>query len=122
MRTIHALTGLHIDHYVQVNLLGFYRISEAIGGVQVCLQHAQNAHTDSDAFGSGYSGINLPTGVSTIKGTQALAFVRQRHGLPHGDLDRIKRQQYFLSAGVPQGRVGRRAAQPVQAARPARPR
>ncbi len=49
-------------------------------------------------YGSGYSGINLPKGVSVIKGTQALAFVRQRHGLPNGDLDRIKRQQYFLAA------------------------
>ena len=83
---------------MQVDLLGFYRISNAIGGVRVCLLHAQNAQTDSDAFGSGYSGINLPAGWSTIKGTQALAFVRQRHGLPNGDLDRIKRQQYFLSA------------------------
>lgn len=99
VRTLAALTGLHVDHYLQINLLGFYRISEAIGGIQVCLLHAQNATTDSDAFGSGYSGIDLPAGVSTIKGAQALAFVRQRHGLPHGDLDRIKRQQYFLSAG-----------------------
>jgi LCP family protein required for cell wall assembly len=98
LRTLSQLTGLHIDHYLQVNLLGFYRISEAIGGVQVCLLHAQNATTDSDAFGSGYSGIDLPAGVSTIEGAQALAFVRQRHGLPHGDLDRIKRQQYFLAA------------------------
>jgi LCP family protein required for cell wall assembly len=98
LRTLATLTGLHIDHYLQVDLLGFYRISEAIGGVQVCLLHAQNATTDSDAFGSGYSGIDLPAGVSTIKGAQALAFVRQRHGLPHGDLDRIKRQQYFLAA------------------------
>jgi LCP family protein required for cell wall assembly len=98
LRTLSALTGLHIDHYMQINLLGFYRISEAIGGIQVCLLHAQNAKTDSDAFGSGYSGIDLPAGVSTIKGEQALAFVRQRHGLPNGDLDRIKRQQYFLSA------------------------
>jgi LCP family protein required for cell wall assembly len=98
IRTIHALTGLHIDHYMQVNLLGFYRISEAIGGVPVCLKAAQNKTTDRDAFGSGYSGIDLPKGVSVIKGEQALAFVRQRHGLPHGDLDRIKRQQYFLRA------------------------
>jgi LCP family protein required for cell wall assembly len=98
LHTLSDLTGLHVDHYLQVNLLGFYRISEAIGGVQVCLLHAQNAKTDSDAFGSGYSGIDLPAGVSTIKGKQALAFVRQRHGLPHGDLDRIKRQQYFLAA------------------------
>ncbi len=98
IKTIHALTGLYVDHYMQVNLLGFYRISEAIGGVTVCLNAAQNATTDRDEFGSGYSGIDLPKGVSVIKGKQALAFVRQRHGLPHGDLDRIKRQQYFLKA------------------------
>jgi len=96
--TIQSLTGLHIDHYMQVNLLGFYRISQAIGGVDICLNAAQNASTDSDGFGHGYSGINLPAGRSVIEGTQALAFVRQRHGLPRGDLDRIRRQQYFLSA------------------------
>jgi hypothetical protein len=62
------------------------------------LKHAQNASTDRDSYGSGYSGIDLPKGVSVIQGVQALAFVRQRHGLPHGDLDRIKRQQYFLRA------------------------
>jgi len=98
VKTINALTGLHIDHYMQVNLLGFYRISNAIGGGTVCLNAAQNAKTDSDQFGHGYSGINLPKGISVIKGTQALAFVRQRHGLPGGDLDRIRRQQYFLGA------------------------
>jgi LCP family protein required for cell wall assembly len=87
--TITGLTGLYIDHYVEVNLLGFYRISNAVGGVDVCLLHPQR---DS------YSGIDLPAGHSVIKGSQALAFVRQRHGLPGGDLDRIKRQQYFLSA------------------------
>ncbi|MCW2645071.1 MAG: cpsA [Pseudonocardiales bacterium] len=98
IKTINSLTGLHIDHYMQVNLLGFYRISNAIGGVTVCLNAAQNPNTDSDQFGRGYSGINLPKGVSVIKGSQALAFVRQRHGLPRGDLDRIQRQQYFLGA------------------------
>jgi LCP family protein required for cell wall assembly len=98
IRTIHALTGLYVDHYMQVSLFGFYRISEAIGGVTVCLNAAQNASTDRDEFGHGYSGIDLPKGISVIKGAQALAFVRQRHGLPHGDLDRIKRQQYFLRA------------------------
>jgi LCP family protein required for cell wall assembly len=98
IRTLEHLTGLHIDHYMQVDLLGFYRISNAIGGVSVCLLHAQNASTDRDAYGQGYSGIDLPAGISVIKGKQALAFVRQRHGLPGGDLDRIKRQQYFLAA------------------------
>ena len=89
VQTIENLTGLTIDHFVQVDLLGFYRISNAIGGVRVNLCQAQHEAN---------SGIDLPKGVSTIKGTQALAFVRQRYGLPGGDLDRIKRQQYFLSA------------------------
>jgi LCP family protein required for cell wall assembly len=89
VQTIQNLTGLTIDHYVQVDLIGFYRISNAIGGIPVNLCAAQKESN---------SGINLPAGVSTIEGTQALAFVRQRYGLPNGDLDRIKRQQYFLSA------------------------
>ena len=44
-----------------------------------------------------YSGVNLPKGESTLDAKQALSFVRQRHGLPNGDLDRNVRQQYFLS-------------------------
>jgi hypothetical protein len=56
--------------------------------VTVCLNHAVN---------DPYSGIDLPAGTSTLDAKQALAFVRQRHGLPDGDLDREVRQQYFLS-------------------------
>jgi LCP family protein required for cell wall assembly len=89
VQTIQNLTGLHIDHFVQVDLLGFYRISNAIGGIQVNMCQAVQESN---------SGINLHAGINTIEGTQALAFVRQRYGLPNGDLDRIKRQQYFLSA------------------------
>jgi LCP family protein required for cell wall assembly len=89
VKTIENLTGLSIDHFVQVDLLGFYRISNAIGGIDVCLNAAQKEVK---------SGIDLKAGHQIIKGTQALAFVRQRYNLPHGDLDRIKRQQYFLSA------------------------
>jgi anionic cell wall polymer biosynthesis LytR-Cps2A-Psr (LCP) family protein len=44
-----------------------------------------------------YSGANFPAGPQTLSGPQALAFVRQRHGLLNGDLDRIARQQAFLS-------------------------
>jgi LCP family protein required for cell wall assembly len=110
--TIENLTGLKIDHFVQVDLLGFYRISDAIGGIQVCLTQGARGAKYTGEVGDGidsgyepngkfvpdYTNIDLPAGTSTIKGLQALAFVRQRHGLPHGDLDRIKRQQYFLSA------------------------
>jgi hypothetical protein len=67
--------------------------------VDLCLNADQNASTDRDDFGSGYSGIDLHQGVNkAVQGKQALAFVRQRHGLAHGDLDRIHRQQYFLAA------------------------
>ena len=110
--TISGLTGLTIDHYLQINLLGFYRISNALGGVDVCLKNRMGPATEygqtGDGFDSGfengqfvrsYSGIDLPAGVTkNVAGTQALAFVRQRHGLPHGDLDRVARQRYFLGA------------------------
>jgi LCP family protein required for cell wall assembly len=89
VQTISELSGLHVDHYVEVDLLGFYRITKAIGGVEVCLRKAQK---EPD------SGIDLPAGRSVIEGKQALSFVRQRKGLPNGDLDRIVRQQYFLGA------------------------
>jgi LCP family protein required for cell wall assembly len=87
--TIQNLSGVHIDHYVAVSLLGFYRIATALGPIQVCLLHP--AHDPN-------SGTNLPAGVSTLNASQALSFVRQRDNLPHGDLDREVRQQYFLSA------------------------
>ena len=98
--TITNLTGLTINHYVQVDLLGFYRISNAIGGVSVNLCHAVNdTHAANRAAGlTGGSGLKLSAGHHVLQGVQALEFVRQRHFLPRGDLDRIRRQQYFLTA------------------------
>ena len=86
---VEDLTGLSIDHYAEVNLVGFATLTEAIGGVPVCL-----AAPTRDRL----SGANFPAGVQTISGATALAFVRQRHGLPQGDLSRIRRQQVFLAA------------------------
>jgi LCP family protein required for cell wall assembly len=86
---VESLTGLTITHYGAVNLAGFADISSAIGGVPVCLNSAVN-----DSF----SGAKFPKGQQTVSGAQALAFVRQRHGLPGGDLDRARRQQVFLSS------------------------
>ena len=88
IQTIQNMTGLTIDHYVRVSLLGFYDIADALGPIDVCLNTAVNDR---------YSTLNLPAGVSTLNAQQALAFVRQRHGLPNGDLDRQVRQQYFLT-------------------------
>ncbi|MFE6614080.1 LCP family protein [Amycolatopsis sp. NPDC057786] len=77
-----------IDRYAEVNLSSFYEITKAIGGVEVCLNNAVKEKK---------SGVDLPAGKSTVEGVQALAFVRQRYDLQNGDLDRIARQQAFLS-------------------------
>ncbi|MFR9731048.1 LCP family protein [Saccharopolyspora sp. MS10] len=89
IKTIEELAGVSIDHYAEVNLLGFHDITTAVGGVDVCLLE--------DVDDSDYSGAVFEAGPQTIAGADALAFVRQRHGLPRGDLDRVVRQQVFMS-------------------------
>jgi LCP family protein required for cell wall assembly len=89
VQTISGLTGLQIDHYAEVDLLGFFKLATVVGGVQVNLCAPVHDH---------YSGAHFPAGVQTISGADALRFVRQRHGLLRGDFDRIIRQQVFLAA------------------------
>ncbi|MGY1595111.1 LCP family protein [Geodermatophilus sp. SYSU D00708] len=91
VQTVNQLTGLQIDHYAEVDLLGFFNLSTVVGGVEVNLCAPVND--------TKYSGAVFPAGVQTISGADALKFVRQRHGLPRGDFDRIVRQQVFI-AGV----------------------
>lgn len=91
IRIVQAFTGLKIDHYAEVNLLGFYQLSLALGGVPVCLNHAVN---------DPYSGADFKAGPQEVSGKAATAFVRQRHGLPQGDLDRVRRQQAFLAGAT----------------------
>lgn len=91
VQTVQDFTQVRIDHYAEVNLLGFYLITEALGGVDVCLNHATD---DKD------SGAHFRAGLQTISGGDALSFVRQRKNLPHGDLDRIQRQQAFLTSAL----------------------
>jgi LCP family protein required for cell wall assembly len=92
IQTIQNLTGVTIDHYASINLEGFYQISNAIGGVQVCLLHPVDD--------SKWSGAVFPAGQFTVQGVQALEFVRQRHNIPGGstDLEREQRQQAFLAS------------------------
>ncbi|MGW0523491.1 LCP family protein [Crossiella sp. NPDC003009] len=90
-QSVQELTGLRIDHYAEVNLYGFYLLTEAVGGVDVCLRRSTS---DPD------SGASFRAGPQTISGGDALAFVRQRNGLPRSDLDRIVRQQVFMASVV----------------------
>lgn len=85
------LTGVEVDHFAQVGLLGFVLLTDAVGGVDVCLK----APVDEPL-----SGAKFPSGTQTLNGTQALSFVRQRHDLPRGDLDRIVRQQAYMASLV----------------------
>jgi LCP family protein required for cell wall assembly len=89
LRAVRNLTGVPIDYFAEVNLAGFYDLTQSLGGVDVCLKHA--------VYDS-YSGADFPAGRQTLNAEQALAFVRQRHGLENGDLDRTHRQQAFLSS------------------------
>nr|BFE48094.1 LCP family protein [Saccharothrix mutabilis subsp. capreolus] len=91
IKTIEGLTGgaVTVDRYAEVNLASFYEVTQAIGGVEVCL----NQPTRDWA-----SGADFPAGRQTVEGAAALSFVRQRGGLPGGDLDRIVRQQVFIGA------------------------
>jgi LCP family protein required for cell wall assembly len=89
VETVEGLTGRTIDHYAEINLYGFHTLTTTIGGVDVCLKAPVN---------DPLSGARFAAGPQTISGAAALSFVRQRHGLPEGDLSRIRRQQVFLAA------------------------
>ncbi|NMN96081.1 LytR family transcriptional regulator [Nocardiaceae bacterium YC2-7] len=88
IKAVANLTGVTVDHYAEVGLLGFVLLTNAVGGVDVCL---------NDAVDEWMSGANFPAGRQTLDGSNALSFVRQRHDLPRGDLDRIVRQQVFMA-------------------------
>jgi len=89
IKSVANLTGITVDHYVEVGLLGFVLLTDAVGGVEVCL----NNPVDEPM-----SGADFPAGEQRLNGAQALSFVRQRHDLPRGDLDRIVRQQVYMAS------------------------
>ena len=109
IKTVAKLTGVTVDHYAEIGLLGFSLITDALGGVDVCLK---------DAVYEPLSGADFPAGWQKLDGPQALSFVRQRHDLPRGDLDRVVRQQAVMAVTGPPGHLGQDAVQPGHA-RPA---
>ncbi|UQE76279.1 LCP family protein [Gordonia sp. PP30] len=89
IESVAGLTGVTVDHYAEVGLLGFALLTDAVGGVDVCLKNAVNEPL---------SGAHFKAGRQTLNGPKALSFVRQRHDLPRGDLDRITRQQVYMAS------------------------
>ncbi|MDQ0820953.1 LCP family protein required for cell wall assembly [Arthrobacter sp. V4I6] len=88
--TVNKLTGLEVDHFMMADFNAVKELSNAVGGVEVCI---------SDAVFDPDSQLRLPKGTSAVQGEQALAFLRTRHAFADGgDLGRIKAQQGFLSS------------------------
>ncbi|WP_433245871.1 LCP family protein [Actinomadura nitritigenes] len=97
-KTLESLTGIHIDHFVQVDFSGFKRMVDALGGVEICVDKPVD---DPRAE------LHLKAGRQTVKGTQALGYVRARYSLGNGsDLERIQRQQKFMAAVVDKATSG----------------
>ncbi|WP_345492942.1 LCP family protein [Nocardia callitridis] len=93
IKSVADLTGISVDHYAEVSLLGFVLLTDAVGGIDVCL---------NEAVEEPMSGADFPAGNQRLGGPEALSFVRQRHGLVRGDLDRIVRQQVYMAQLVQQ--------------------
>ncbi|WP_328538409.1 LCP family protein [Streptomyces sp. NBC_00344] len=90
MKTVKAITGITVDHFMMADFNAIKTLSTAVGGVDVCVAHPVD---DKESH------LKLPAGKSTVEGEQALAFVRTRHSFGNqGDLDRIQVQQQFLSS------------------------
>ena len=93
-KTVEQSTGIRIDHFIGIGMLGFVKVVNDLGGVNVCVPFKVNDQL---------SGLNLNAGVQHIDGIQALAFWRTREDLGDGsDLQRIERDQ-FMSAQVVKG-------------------
>jgi LCP family protein required for cell wall assembly len=87
--TIEKLTDIRVDHYVQVDFVGFKRMVNELGGVDVCL---------SKSVDDPKSQLVLSAGRHHINGNTALAFVRDRHSFAGQDIDRIKHQQQLIGS------------------------
>lgn len=89
VRTVQDLTGIRVDHLAVVDWNGFRALTDAVGGVDITVPRDVPGRGDAPAYRAG---------THHMDGEEALAYVRERKGLPRGDLDRTKRQQNFLRA------------------------
>ncbi|MFC9116226.1 MULTISPECIES: LCP family protein [Streptomyces] len=91
VRTVEKMTRVKIDHYLEVDFTSFMKTVDVVGGVEICTdQRLKDRQT----------GLDLPAGRHTLKGGEALQYVRARHVDGASDLSRMRRQQQFLAALV----------------------
>jgi LCP family protein required for cell wall assembly len=102
VRTLENLTGVRMDHVVLIDFDGFIRLTEDLHGVTVTNKTAFTSH-----------GFDYPKGKITVAGEEALWFVRERHQLPGGDLDRAENQRNVIKAIVQKGLSAKVISDPV---------
>ena len=105
VQTVEQATGLTVNDYVEVDFLGFVKVIDALGGVNICLPQALN-----DA----YSGLHLSAGVHHVNGITALAYARDRHSFATSDLARIQDQQRLVSSALTEAIHSGLLANPVR--------
>ncbi len=108
IKTVESLTDVFIDHFAVVDFRGFQGMVDALGGIDVCL---------NEAVYEKKSRLDLPAGISTVRGDQALAFVRARYIGNGSDISRIDRQQAFMSSVVEKARSSGTLLNPVKLVR-----
>ncbi|MFE5970483.1 LCP family protein [Streptomyces sp. NPDC056463] len=89
VRTVENMTGVKIDHYLEVDFTSFMKTVDAVGGVDICTVRPMKDK---------YTGLDLAAGPHHLNGGQALQYVRARHVDGAADLGRMERQQRFLAA------------------------
>jgi LCP family protein required for cell wall assembly len=105
VQTIEQATGLTINDYVEVNFLGFVKVIDALGGVNICLPYAVD---DS------YSGLHMAAGMHHVNGITALEYARDRHSFATSDLARIQDQQQLISTALGEGLKSGMLANPAR--------
>jgi LCP family protein required for cell wall assembly len=106
--TVQSVTGVHVDHFVEVNLAGFFYLAQAFGGIEVCVvpwsgNDGGNLADSSSGWNAVADGYNLKKGGPQylhLAADQALAFVRARDTLPGIDIGRTKRQQAVIDYSI----------------------
>jgi LCP family protein required for cell wall assembly len=87
--TVERATGLTVNDFIEVNFLGFVKVIDALGGVNICLPQAVD---------DPYSGLHLSAGLHHVNGVTALKYARDRHSFAASDLARITDQQSLLAS------------------------
>lgn len=106
IQTVEALMGVRIDHFAVADFESFEGLTDALGGVQVSVPE--------DTYSKGR--LVVKAGDQRLDGEQALAYTRQRYGLPGGDLDRMKRQQAWMRSIVQEAATTGTLTNPVRLA------